>query len=92
MKNPAKNDKHIKCDVCKKTRARSVDHIVPRFILNFVDWDNHQELHKQWSNLVESKENKRYICVFCNSIKGHKLDLDNPTTKQILTKMLELIK
>ena len=86
-----KQAKQIKCDVCKTTRARSVDHIIPKFVLKLIDDEKHPELYQKWREIIVSGLNKRNICVFCNLNKGHFLDLDTIATKIILEELIKTI-
>ena len=59
----------------------SYDHIIPQFFLMDLGIDT-----KLWYD----EENSQTLCNRCNNRKAHHLDFNNPKTKPLLLKYLEL--
>ncbi len=70
-----------KCDKCGETRHLSVDHIVPVSILEQFCLDKIELLYEMEDNFV-------ILCRYCNRAKGNSIDVRNPKTYQILSKVL----
>lgn len=74
--------KEQQCERCKKTREVTVDHIIPKHLL---------EQLGLFDEVVNWTENYELLCLACNRFKGGQIDLANPKTipllKQIISKL-----
>jgi 5-methylcytosine-specific restriction endonuclease McrA len=67
---------------CGETRHLTVDHIVPAFLLEQFGLDRVEILY-------EMEENFEILCRYCNQMKSSRIDVRNPKTYEIMTKILE---
>lgn len=67
------------CLRCGRTDKQTLDHLVPRSILEQfgIEWDK---------ELLE--DNYQILCRACNNLKSNHLDFSNPKTKEILLKLI----
>ena len=70
------------CTKCKRTTRLTIDHIIPKDILNQFGIDVDREF---W------KDNLQVNCQICNQYKGNRLDLSNPKTIILLKELIKLI-
>jgi len=71
-----------KCNKCPRTENLTLDHIIPRQILELFGIDTLREI---------LENNYQILCKTCNTFKSNRLDFSIPQTKQLLYKLLERI-
>ena len=72
-----------KCVKCGARDNLGLDHIVPVDILEQFGIDD---------KFIFMPENYQVLCRRCNLFKGNRMDFTNPKTKEILEKLLRIIK
>lgn len=73
-----------KCAKCGETRALTVDHIVPVFLL--------EQLGTEEMLSHDMELNYEILCVYCNRQKGSRLDVRNPKMYEVLEIALQQAK
>lgn len=71
-----------KCRKCKRTDKLTIDHVIPKFLLQSFGFDLEREF---WP------ENFIVLCRPCNIFKSARLDFTIPETKPLLLKLLERV-
>lgn len=70
------------CSTCNKNvDTLSVDHIIPISLLDLLDLSRIAK--------YEDEENFQLMCAPCNHFKGHRIDIKNPKTAQLLYKYIK---
>lgn len=69
-----------KCAKCQRVLRPTLDHIVPKQILEEMGFDTKREI---------MSGNYQILCSLCNNYKRARLDFSNPNTKRILLELLE---
>ena len=73
-------DRAIQCSKCRRMENLTIDHIIPRDILEDMGIDTAR---------VFDEDNLQVLCAVCNKFKAHKLDFSTPSTKLLLLKYID---
>jgi 5-methylcytosine-specific restriction endonuclease McrA len=76
------NKECAKCGRCSRVDDLTLDHIIPKFILEQFGIDTQR---------VYIEGNYQILCRVCNVFKANRLDFANPQTKPLLIKLIEKI-
>lgn len=74
--------KERECKRCHKIREVTVDHIIPKHLL---------EQLGLFDEVTDWRENMELLCLACNRFKGGQLDLANPLTIPLLKEVIDRI-
>jgi len=67
------------CSKCGKEKELSVEHIIPKFLLEQLGLED---------EIVNDEENFDHYCFACNRFKGSRIDLTHPRTIILLKKYI----
>ncbi len=71
------------CTKCGKIGNLTVDHIIPASLVQqFM-------IVGEFDATYNYEENFEILCIYCNRIKGHRIDPRNPKVYEILEKLLQ---
>ncbi len=70
------------CVQCERPDNLTLDHIVPKYILEAFGMDTSTEI---------IEDNYQILCKVCNKFKSSKLEIRHPKTKEILLRLIEKI-
>lgn len=74
--------KEQQCVRCKRIREVTVDHIIPKHLL---------EQLGLFDEVVNWPENYELMCLACNRFKGGQIDMANPKTVPLLKEVIKKI-
>ena len=71
-----------KCEKCGETDRLTIDHVVPKQILEAFGLTEYEIMERELVQLY---------CQRCNNFKGDRLDISNPRTKEILDRLFDMV-
>lgn len=74
--------KEQECERCHKVREVTIDHIIPKHLL---------EQLGLFDEVVNWLENYELLCLACNRFKGGQIDMANPKTISLLNEVVNKI-
>lgn len=80
LKNKGKEQE---CERCHKLREITIDHVIPKHLL---------EQLGLFDEVVNWTENYELVCLACNRFKGGQIDLANPKTIPLLEEVINRVK